>query len=67
MVNFYSTLLKAHLGLLKAQSSKPQGLSASLGPRKAHFMKHAFWRFLKKYKARLGALAYFIAKKDTNH
>jgi len=34
-------------------------------------MKHAlgmfFWRFLKKHKALLGALFYFIVKKDINH
>jgi len=34
MVNFYSMLLKERLGLLNAQSSKPQGLSASLGQEK---------------------------------
>ena len=66
-------LLKACLGSLQAQNSKPQGLSTLLGQKKkkAHLMKHAlgmhFWCFLKKHKAGLGALFYFTAKKDMNH
>jgi len=65
-------LLKAHLGVLKTQSSMPQGLSTLFGKTKAHLMKHAldmlFWCFLKKHKACIVVLLfYFIAKTDRNH
>ena len=44
----------------KAQRSKPQGLSASLGQTEAHLMKCAsgtfFWCFLNKHKAHLCTL-----------
>ena len=38
-------MLKAHLGVLKTQSSKPQGLSALFGKTKAHLTKHALDMF----------------------
>ena len=55
-------LLKARLAVLKARS--PKVLNTLLGQSEAHLMKCTlgmlFWHFLKKHKAGLDTLFYFL-------
>ena len=53
--------------MLKAQSSKPQGLSTLLGQRKAHLMKHALGKpFLALFEEAQSKLIWWLSLPNNN-
>lgn len=66
------TCEQPYLGRLKAQSSKPQGLSTLLGKKKKRsiheaLFEHTFLAVLEEAQSTSTHIFYFIAKKDIIH